>query len=57
MKDRVPDFTGLSKRTLLPLLGRRDVNVVITGSGWVYRQTPPPGAAVKPGMTLTLELR
>ncbi|MDR1932510.1 MAG: PASTA domain-containing protein [Spirochaetales bacterium] len=57
MKSRVPDFAGYSKRSLLPLLKRQDVRVLINGSGWVWRQDPPPGAAVKEGMTLTLELR
>jgi cell division protein FtsI (penicillin-binding protein 3) len=53
----VPDFTGYSKRTLQPLLNRRDVKVFINGSGWVYRQNPAPGTALSEGMTLTLELR
>ena len=57
MKDRVPDFSGFSKRALIPLLAREDITVIIEGSGWVYRQSPPPGSPVTPGMTLTLELR
>ena len=53
---QVPDFTGLAKRALLPLLLRDDVNVEIRGDGWVRRQSPPPGAAVTAGMSIVLEL-
>ncbi|MFP4383569.1 MAG: penicillin-binding protein [Spirochaetia bacterium] len=52
----VPDYTGLPKRVLLPLLDRTDITVEINGSGWVVSQDPAPGTPVKPGMTLTLEL-
>jgi len=52
----VPDFRGLSKRTLLPLLARDDVVVEIFGNGWVRRQFPPPGAAIARGMLIELEL-
>lgn len=57
LKDTVPDFTGLPKKALLPLLNRKDVKVILNGSGWVYQQTPPPGTPVKPGMEIVLELR
>jgi cell division protein FtsI (penicillin-binding protein 3) len=53
----VPDFTGYSKRSLLPLLRREDLKVFINGAGWVWTQDPAPGTAVTKGMTLTLELR
>jgi cell division protein FtsI (penicillin-binding protein 3) len=53
----LPDFTGLPKRVLLPLLGREDMKVVIRGSGWVYRQSPPAGSPLTKGMTVVLELR
>jgi cell division protein FtsI (penicillin-binding protein 3) len=53
----VPDFTGYSKRSLLPLLRREDIKVFINGSGWVWKQDPPPGTAHTKGMTLSLELR
>lgn len=52
----VPDFSGLSKRTLLPLLQRNDISVEILGEGWVRRQFPPPGSAVTQGMVLELDL-
>ncbi|GAB4374196.1 MAG: penicillin-binding protein [Spirochaetales bacterium] len=57
LEGTVPDFTGLPKKALLPLLNRKDVIVRIQGSGWVYRQTPPPGTPVTPGMEILLELR
>ncbi|MDR1625021.1 MAG: PASTA domain-containing protein [Spirochaetia bacterium] len=53
----VPDFTGYSKRSLLPLLRRGDLKVFLNGSGWVWKQDPPPGTAFTEGMTLSLELR
>jgi cell division protein FtsI (penicillin-binding protein 3) len=57
MTTTVPDFTGYSKRSLMPLLRRQDIRVFVNGSGWVWRQTPAPGTALTQGMTLTLELR
>jgi cell division protein FtsI (penicillin-binding protein 3) len=53
---RIPDFSGLSKRTVLPLLLRDDLRVEIYGAGWVIRQTPPPGTPVTENMTIILEL-
>jgi cell division protein FtsI (penicillin-binding protein 3) len=53
----LPDFTGLPKRALVPLLGRDDMKVVIQGSGWVYRQSPPPGTPLTKDLTVVLELR
>ncbi|MCL2269997.1 MAG: penicillin-binding transpeptidase domain-containing protein, partial [Treponema sp.] len=38
----VPNFYGLSKKTLLPLLLRNDIRVEISGDGWVRRQYPLP---------------
>jgi len=57
VKDVIPDFTGVPKRSLLPLLGRKDLKISIQGSGWVYRQNPPPGTPFVQGMSLVLELR
>jgi cell division protein FtsI (penicillin-binding protein 3) len=54
--EAVPDFSSYSKRQLLPLLDVDELNVVITGSGWVVRQDPTAGTRVKPGMRLLLEL-
>jgi len=52
----VPDYTGLAKRALLPLLLRDDLAVEITGDGWVRRQSPAPGTPVTEGMSIVLEL-
>ncbi|MFQ3619407.1 MAG: penicillin-binding transpeptidase domain-containing protein [Spirochaetales bacterium] len=57
INDTIPDFTGLPKKALLPLLSRKDLKVIISGSGWVYKQTPPPGTPFRPGMELILELK
>jgi cell division protein FtsI (penicillin-binding protein 3) len=54
--DYVPDFSGLAKRTLLPLLLRDDIEVEIVGDGWVRSQSPPAGTPVSPGMKIILEL-
>ncbi|MCL2804893.1 MAG: transpeptidase family protein [Treponema sp.] len=56
VETHVPDFTGLSKRVLLPLLLREDINVEIRGDGWVRRQHPSSGTPVTEGMTIILEL-
>jgi len=52
----IPDFSGVSKRVLLPLLLRDDINVEIHGDGWVRRQSPAAGTPVTEGMTVILEL-
>jgi cell division protein FtsI (penicillin-binding protein 3) len=54
--DAMPDLTGYPKRLLLPLLARTDIAVTIKGSGWVKRQSPAPGSAVRPGDSIVLEL-
>jgi cell division protein FtsI (penicillin-binding protein 3) len=54
--DQVPDFTGLSKRTLLPLLLRDDLRIEIEGDGWVRRQDPPPGTEITAETVIILEL-
>jgi cell division protein FtsI (penicillin-binding protein 3) len=51
----VPDFSGFSKRTLLPLLLRDDIQIEMEGEGWVRRQSPEPGTPVEPGMIIYLE--
>ncbi|MCL2196397.1 MAG: transpeptidase family protein [Treponema sp.] len=52
----IPDFTGIAKRVLLPLLLRDDLDVEIRGDGWVRRQSPAPGTPVTRGMKIILEL-
>jgi len=43
---RVPNFYGLSKKTILPLLLRNDLHVEMWGDGWIKRQSPPPGTVL-----------
>jgi cell division protein FtsI (penicillin-binding protein 3) len=53
---RVPNFYGLSKKTILPLLLRNDLHVEIWGDGWVKRQSPPPGTVLTADMVIELYL-
>jgi cell division protein FtsI (penicillin-binding protein 3) len=52
----LPDFSGISKRMLIPLLLRDDISVELRGEGWVRRQSPPAGTPVTDGMQILLEL-
>jgi cell division protein FtsI (penicillin-binding protein 3) len=52
----MPDLTGTAKKLLLPLLLRDDITVTIEGSGYVERQSPPPGTKIEKGMKIVLEL-
>ncbi|MBN2050855.1 MAG: transpeptidase family protein [Spirochaetales bacterium] len=53
----LPDFTGFSKKDLLPLLEDHRFTLKIQGSGWVVRQYPPAGTTVTEGMTISVELQ
>ena len=55
--DVIPDFTGASKKHLLPLFKDGRFNLNIKGEGWVVKQSPAPGTPVEPGMTLEFELQ
>lgn len=52
----VPDFTGLSKKSLAGLLKREDIQVKINGSGWVKSQNPEPGTPVTENMIIEINL-
>ena len=54
--ETVPDFTGVAKRLLLPLLLRDDLQLQIVGDGWVVRQSPAPGTPITPETVIVLEL-
>ncbi len=56
LTDTVPDFTGMSKRQLLPLLERRDIHVKINGDGWVTNQKPEAGSPLSENMEIELYL-
>ncbi len=53
---RMPDLLGVSKRSLLLLLRRDDLNVRIIGEGHVVGQSPPPGTPLSSGQSIILEL-
>ncbi len=53
----MPDLTGYSKRSLIPLLERKDLKVIIKGDGYVVSQQPLPGTAIQEGSTVTLNLK
>jgi len=53
----IPNFIGLSKRELVPLLERDDIHFIIRGDGWVSSQNPPPGTPLQENMTIELYLQ
>lgn len=52
----MPNLTGVSKRMLTPLLSRSDINVLISGDGYVVSQSPAPGSPIREGTTIELSL-
>jgi len=54
--ETVPDFSGVAKRLLLPLLLRDDLHIEIFGDGWVVRQSPAPGTPLTGDTVIVLEL-
>lgn len=54
--ETIPDFTGVPKRSLTPLLNRTDLKVTIKGDGWVVSQNPRPGTPVTENMVIELTL-
>ena len=52
----IPDFTGMPKRMLQPLLSRDDLQFQIYGEGWVVRQSPLPGTPISDNTIIVLEL-
>jgi cell division protein FtsI (penicillin-binding protein 3) len=53
----MPDLTGLSKRSLLPLLNKPGLRVDLRGEGWVASQSPAPGTPLTDGTLVTVELK
>jgi cell division protein FtsI (penicillin-binding protein 3) len=53
----IPDFTGLSKKQILPALKDSRLEITIDGEGWVYQQTPPAGTEIEGKMEVLLELK
>jgi cell division protein FtsI (penicillin-binding protein 3) len=56
VNETIPNFTGVAKRTLQPLLVREDLHFHITGDGWVVRQSPAPGTPLTRDTVIYLEL-
>lgn len=52
----VPDFTGKTRKDLLPLLEKSALKLNINGSGWVTSQNPEPGAPITENMIIELNL-
>ncbi|MCR4821889.1 MAG: transpeptidase family protein [Treponema sp.] len=52
----VPDFRGVSKRQLLPLLKYNNIKIKINGDGWVKSQEPEPGTPLTENMEIELYL-
>jgi cell division protein FtsI (penicillin-binding protein 3) len=52
----VPNFSGIAKSQLLPLLLRSDLRMQVHGDGWVARQSPPPGSPLTHDTLIVLEL-
>ncbi len=48
----VPDFRGKTQRDVLQESTAKGVPVEVVGSGMAVRQDPPPGAALRPGVTV-----
>ena len=53
---KLPDFTGMNKKELLPLIEKQNLQVKINGSGWVKSQKPEPGTPVTENMIIELNL-
>ena len=56
VNETVPDFTGVAKQQLVPLLLRDDLHVQINGDGWVVRQSPAPGTPLSSDTVIVLDL-
>jgi cell division protein FtsI (penicillin-binding protein 3) len=56
LDETMPDFYGVAKRLLLPLLLRDDLKIEISGDGWVVRQSPAPGTPITGDTVIVLEL-
>ena len=52
----VPNFAGVAKRQLVPLLMREDLRMQVHGDGWVVRQHPTPGTPLTSDTVIILEL-
>jgi cell division protein FtsI (penicillin-binding protein 3) len=51
----VPDFTGKTQRAVIQESTAKGLDVQLFGSGLALRQDPPPGASVRPGVTVKVQ--
>jgi cell division protein FtsI (penicillin-binding protein 3) len=56
VNETIPNFIGVAKRLLQPLLVREDLRFHVTGDGWVVRQRPAPGTPLAADTVIYLEL-
>lgn len=56
LEETIPDYHGISLKTLMPLLNQDTIPVTINGHGWVLSQDPSPGTALDSVEGLTLWL-
>ncbi|MCX7944036.1 MAG: transpeptidase family protein [Deltaproteobacteria bacterium] len=56
-EDEVPDLVGLPLRDALSYLRPKDMNVIIVGSGRVYRQVPPPFSSIPKDRKIVIYLK
>ncbi len=53
----MPDLAGYDAPSAVRILESRGINARISGSGYVYAQSIPPGSAIRRGQTVNLKLR
>ena len=57
IKDTVPNFYGVPKKLIIPLLTNSSVPISIVGDGWVVEQNPLPGTTITEQTTIELFLK
>ncbi|HPO60459.1 MAG TPA: penicillin-binding transpeptidase domain-containing protein, partial [Exilispira sp.] len=55
--DIMPDFTGLTLKESIYLASRLGIKLKLSGSGFVYWQSIPPGASLRKGMIIEIRLK
>ena len=55
--DIIPDFTGLTLKESIYLASRLGIKLKLSGSGFVYWQSIPPGASLRKGMIIEIRLK
>ena len=56
LNEVVPNFVGMPKKQLLPLLDYKNIQIKINGDGWVQSQDPPAGTPLSENMEIELYL-